>query len=92
MTEKLTYEDGYVGEILVNKMNEIIDRLDAVEERLDSRFNSHWKYHRIKQEEIDAIKIKVGLKTEDEKNGGNTESQERKDTEKGKQRAKVDKG
>ena len=92
MTEKLTYDDGYVGEILVNKINELIDRIDALDDKLADRFNQHWKYHRIKQEEMDAIKRKIGLKTEEEKNGGDTERKERKDSEKGKQRAKTDEG
>jgi tetrahydromethanopterin S-methyltransferase subunit G len=40
--EKLTVEDALMIENVVNKMNEIIDRLDAVDKRMDN----HWSYHR----------------------------------------------
>lgn len=48
MTEKLNYDDGYIGEILVNKINELIDRVDALEDRLGTRMDKHWAYHRYK--------------------------------------------
>ncbi len=96
MTEKLNYDDAYVGEILVNKVNEIIDRLDTIEEKVADRFNANWKYQRIKKEELDkrfqAIERKLGIKYEEEGNGRDTERKERKDSEKGKQRAKTDEG
>ncbi len=50
MTEKLTLEDAYVMELVVNKINEIIDRLDEMENRLDGRIDNHWKYHRLNKE------------------------------------------
>jgi len=50
MTEKLTLEDAYVMELVVNKINELIDRVDDMESRLDSRIDNHWKYHRLNRE------------------------------------------
>lgn len=51
--EKLTYEDAFVMEIVVNKINEIITRLDELEDRLDGRISAHWKYHRLKEHKED---------------------------------------
>jgi hypothetical protein len=49
--EKLTIEDAYVMELVVNKVNEIIDRLDSMEDDYDRRISAHWKFHRKEQEE-----------------------------------------
>lgn len=45
--EKLTYEDAMLLENVVSKMNEIIDRLEAIDVRIDK----HWSYHRHKSME-----------------------------------------
>jgi len=50
MTEKLTLEDAYVMELVVNKINELIDRLDEMENRIDGRIDNHWKYHRLNRQ------------------------------------------
>jgi hypothetical protein len=51
MTEKLTMEDAFVMELIVNKINEVIDRLDEMEDDYDRRISAHWKFHRKDQEE-----------------------------------------
>lgn len=51
MTEKLTLEDAYVMELVVNKINELIDRVDEMENRLDSRIDNLWKYQRLQKKE-----------------------------------------
>ena len=44
--EKLDFEDSYVMEIVVNKINEIIDEVSLLEEHFNKRINNLWAYHR----------------------------------------------
>ena len=57
----MTVEDALMIENVVNKMNEIIDRLDAIDKRVDA----HWKFHRFLGERIERLEEKLGIKKED---------------------------
>jgi len=59
--EKITLEDALMIENVVNKFNEIIDRLDAIDKRVDA----HWKFHRFLGERIERLEEKLGIKKED---------------------------
>jgi hypothetical protein len=56
--EKITLEDALMIENVVNKINEVIDRLDAIDKRIDA----HWKFHRFLGERIEKMEEKLGLK------------------------------
>lgn len=49
--EKLTLEDALMIENVIEKINEIIDRLDAIDKRIDA----HWKFHRFLNERIEKL-------------------------------------
>jgi hypothetical protein len=49
--EHLSNEDAYVMEIVVNKINEIIDEVNALEEHFNKRINNLWAYHRRRDEQ-----------------------------------------
>jgi len=51
--EKLKYEDAFVMEIVVDKINEIIENLQAIENDLHSRIDALWKYQRVKKDEME---------------------------------------
>jgi hypothetical protein len=57
--EKLTLEDAHVAELMVNKINEIIDVVNDLEERLSSRIDNHWAYHRHIKMTMDGVKTRV---------------------------------
>ena len=59
--EKLTLEDAYVAELMVNKINELIDTVTEMEERLSSRIDRHWAYHRMTAEKKPKIIPKEGV-------------------------------
>jgi len=50
---RLTFEDAFVMEIVVNKINEIIEYVEKVEEGLHSRVDALWKYQRVKKDEME---------------------------------------
>jgi metal-sulfur cluster biosynthetic enzyme len=50
---RLTYEDCFVMEIVANRINAIMDEVEAIEEELHGRLDALWKYGRIKKEEQD---------------------------------------
>jgi hypothetical protein len=59
MVEKLRYEDSFVNEILVNKINELIDELEKVDDAMAKRIENHWKFHRIKSYELEERLLKI---------------------------------
>jgi len=59
--EKLTMDDAYVMEVVISKINEIIDRVEEMEDDYDRRISAHWKFHRKEQEEkATGLKAKKG--------------------------------
>lgn len=44
--KKLTYEDGLMLDALIDKINEIIDYIIDMDERLNRRIHNHWAWHR----------------------------------------------
>jgi spore cortex formation protein SpoVR/YcgB (stage V sporulation) len=57
--EKLKYEDGAYIDVVIDRINELIDTVNGLEDRIDN----HWSFHRHKfMEEKKA-------KSEKEKNG-----------------------
>jgi chaperonin cofactor prefoldin len=56
MIEKLNLEDVFVMELLVNKINEIIDTVNDLDERLTQRIDNNWKHHRQMSRQIDELK------------------------------------
>ena len=48
MVEKLKYEDGAYTDVVIDRFNELVDAIEALQERIDN----HWKFHRIKDAEF----------------------------------------
>lgn len=45
--KKLRYEDAIMLENIIDKLNEIVDYVNGLEEHYDRRIGNHWKYHRM---------------------------------------------
>ena len=56
--EKLTYDDAFALEVIVDKINEIIDRVEEMEDDYDRRISAHWKFHRKEQEDKEGMRTK----------------------------------
>jgi hypothetical protein len=54
--EKLNLEDVFVMELLVNKINEIIDAVNSLDDRLTQRIDNNWKHHRQMSRDIENLK------------------------------------
>lgn len=63
--EKLNIDDAFVMEIVVDKINEMIDKLMEMDERLSKRISNHWKYHRYLSKRIELVEDKLGIKQDD---------------------------
>ena len=74
--EKLNLEDFFVMELAVDKINQIIDALNDIDDRLSQRIDSNWKHHKLIVRQLDELKEKLGQKKE-QPNGNSTE--QRKD-------------
>ena len=59
--EKLSYNDAFVMEIVVDKINEIIDYVEKTEEILYGRIDAHWKYHRYLNKRIEEMEKILGI-------------------------------
>jgi len=57
--EKLTYDDAFVMEIVVNRINDIIEEVQESEVSFDSRLNSNWKSHRLFNDRLDKLEVMV---------------------------------
>jgi hypothetical protein len=77
--EKLNLEDLFVMELLGNKINEIIDTINDVDDRLSQRVSDNWKHHKQMVRQIDEIKEKMGQRVAKEAPNGSI-SDERKDS------------
>jgi hypothetical protein len=44
--EKLNIEDFFVMELAANKLNEIIDTINDIDERLSQRITDNWRHHK----------------------------------------------
>jgi len=63
--ERLSYEDVHVAELVVDKINEIIDFIKVLDEKLSSRIDNNWKHHRqlsYRLEELEEM-VKGGTKS-----------------------------
>jgi len=45
--KKIEYEDAYMMENIINKINEIIDEVNDQDKRIDR----HWRFHRLREKE-----------------------------------------
>ena len=59
--EKINYEDAYVMEIMVDKLNEIIDAINEIDARLTQRMDNHMKYHRFLSKRLETTEDKLGI-------------------------------
>ena len=57
--ERLNLEDVFVMELLVNKINEIIDELNGLDDRLTQRIDNNWKHHKQMSRGIENLKASV---------------------------------
>jgi hypothetical protein len=58
--EKLTSEDMYVMELVMDRINQLIDKVDKIEKDLTDRLDNNWKHHKHLRREIDSIKESLG--------------------------------
>lgn len=87
MVEKLKYEDGTYADVIIDRFNELVDALEALNERVDNV----WAYLRHKHNEEKRKTILEGRRPKEDENGNKGSSKNSGRVEEGKQIPEVDK-
>jgi len=53
--ERLNYEDAFVMEIVVDKINSIIEELEVMKKGLTERIDNNWKHHKQLSRRLEAL-------------------------------------
>ena len=59
--EKLSVNDAFIMELLVDRINQMIDRIEEIDDRLTKRIDSHWKYHRFLAKRLEEVEDRLGI-------------------------------